>query len=79
MMQTLTDEQRERYRAMGRKGGKSRAKAFTSKYQRATRAHVSRESCIANARKGAAMKRAQARAQSRKEGGETNASDGPNE
>lgn len=51
-MKHLTDEQRERYRAMGRKGGKARAQAFTSEYQRAARSHVSHDACVANGRKG---------------------------
>jgi len=52
MITQLSDEQRERFRAMGRKGGKSRAKAFTSEYQRVARSHVSHDACVANGRKG---------------------------
>lgn len=54
-MKTITEQDRERFRAMGRKGGATRAKSFTSKYQKAIRAHVSHESCVANGRKGAAV------------------------
>jgi very-short-patch-repair endonuclease len=51
-MKIITEQERERLRAMGRKGGLARAKQFTSEYQRAVRAHVSHESCVANGRKG---------------------------
>ena len=51
-MEHLTDEQRERYRAMGRKCGKARAQAFTSEFQRMARSHVSHDACVANGRLG---------------------------
>ena len=52
MITNLTDERRAFLRKIGRKGGLSRAKAFTSKFQRAARACVSHESNVENGRKG---------------------------
>lgn len=48
----LTKERRAFLRKIGRKGGLSRAKTFTSEYQREARACVSHESNVANGRKG---------------------------
>lgn len=39
-------------RELGRRGGKTRAKAFTPKYQRDARANVSSQSCAINGAKG---------------------------
>lgn len=55
MQKILTEARREFLRQIGRKGGATRAKAFTSKFQRAARAHVSHAACVANGRKGAAV------------------------
>jgi hypothetical protein len=52
-MKIITEQERERLRAMGKRGGATRAKQFTRKYQKAARAKVSHASCVANGRKGA--------------------------
>lgn len=52
MITTLTDERRVFLRRIGSKGGRSRAKSFTSDFQRMARACVSHESNVANGRKG---------------------------
>jgi very-short-patch-repair endonuclease len=48
------EERREYLREIARRGGKTRAKAFTPAYQRATRAQVSSAACRRNGAKGAA-------------------------
>ncbi len=48
----LTKERRAFLSKIGRKGGLSRAKSFTSDFQREARACVSHESNVANGRKG---------------------------
>lgn len=49
----MTDQERIHHlRVIGAKGGKSRAKAFTSQYQKDTRAQVSSQSCARNGAKG---------------------------
>jgi very-short-patch-repair endonuclease len=46
------EERRARQIAGGRKGGLTRAKAFTPEFQRMARAHVSHDACVANGRLG---------------------------
>lgn len=48
----LTPARREQLRAYGRKGGKVRAQAFTSDYQKMARSYVRHESNVANGHKG---------------------------
>jgi len=49
---TITQERRAFLSKIGRKGGRSRAQAFTSDFQRHARACVSHEANVANGRKG---------------------------
>jgi len=54
-VKNMTPEERGEYlREIGRRGGKSRAKAFTSSYQREARSRVSSAACRRNGAKGAA-------------------------
>jgi very-short-patch-repair endonuclease len=53
-MKSMSPEERRDYlRAIARRGGKARAKAFTLAYQRATRRKLSSNAAAANGRKGA--------------------------
>lgn len=52
MITTLSDERRAFLSKIGRKGGLSRAQAFTADFQRMARACVSHEANVANGRKG---------------------------
>ena len=54
-VKNMTPEERREYlREIGRRGGKTRAKALTREHQRAARRKVSSESCRINGAKGAA-------------------------